>query len=202
MNRYFDLDGRLEANRQHNSHDGEDMEMFKSKYLNRHFEKIQSLDEGLIRLPQPGEIFFLQTEGAFNAFTFVLLIAKRFSIKELSASTYSINRKVIDALMELHDAGKIEKITLLVNDGITSRNPLTMDNLMAMSRTRPNVSVKLAWVHAKVCLMQTHHAHLVVEGSGNWSENAQYEQYTFINCEDTYNFRNKLFTETKYKIAK
>jgi hypothetical protein len=199
MNRYFDLAEASEKNRQGFVDPAEKMDTHVSKYLNKHFEKVSNLEKDLTRLPMPGEVFLLQSEGAFNAFTFVLLICKCFPIKELSASTYSINRKVIDALVELHDSGKIEKITLLVNDGITSRNPVTMDNLMAMAATRPNFTVKLAWVHAKVCLLETHHAHFVVEGSGNWSDNAQYEQYAWFNCKETYDFRNKLFTETKYK---
>lgn len=170
-----------------------------SKYVATHFEKIANLHEDLVRVPMPGELFLLQSDSSFNAFTFVLLVARRTPIRELFASTYSLNRKVVDALIELHDRGAIEQLTLLVNDGMISRNPVTMDNLKAMASTRPNVQVYLAWVHAKVCLMRTHHAHFVVEGSGNWSDNAQYEQYLFGNDEGHYNFRKELFTTTKMK---
>lgn len=170
-----------------------------SKYVATHFEKIANLNEDLVRVPSPGEFFFLQSDSSFNAFTFVMLIAKSFPIKEMYASTYSLNREVVDALMELHDRGAIEQLTLLVNDGMISRNPVTMDNLKGMASSRPNVQVFLAWVHAKVCIIRTHHAHFVVEGSGNWSKNAQYEQYTFANDEGLYNFRKELFTTTKMK---
>ena len=174
-------------------------EMFVSKYLVKHYQKVSSLENDLMRIPTDEEFFFLQSDTAFNAFTFIPFVARHFPIKELYASTYSIGRKVIEALVEMHDKGEIEQITLLVSDSMIKRNPLVIDNLMAMASTRPNLKVLYAWVHAKVCLMRTNEHHFIVEGSGNWSENAHYEQYTFGNCKGLYDFRMKLFTETKLK---
>lgn len=174
-------------------------EVFTSKYLVSHYQKVSSLENDLMRVPTPEEFFFLQSDTAFNAFTFIPLVAKIYPIKELHASTYSISRKVIDALIEMHDKGQIERITLLVSDSMIKRNPLVIDNLMAMAKSRPNVNVLYAWVHAKVCLLATHDSHFVIEGSGNWSENAQYEQYTFANSKGLYDFRMKLFTDSKLK---
>ena len=174
-------------------------ELFVSKYLVKHCQKVSSLENDLMRVPTDEEFFFLQSDTAFNAFTFIPFVAKHFPIKELFASTYSIGRKVIEALVEMHDRGEIEQITLLVSDSMIKRNPLVIDNLMAMATTRPNLKVLYAWVHAKVCLMQTHDHYFVVEGSGNWSENAHYEQYTFANSKGLYDFRMKLFTESKLK---
>ena len=174
-------------------------EVYLSKYLAAHYQKVSSLEKDLMRIPTSEEFFFLQSDTAFNAFTFIPLVAKVFPIKELHATTYSISRKVIDALIELHDKGMIERITLLISDSMIKRNPTVIDNLMAMAQSRPNLTVLYAWVHAKVCLMQTHENYFVVEGSGNWSENAHYEQYTFANSKGLYDFRLKLFTETNLK---
>ena len=174
-------------------------ELFTSKYLAAHYQKVSSLENDLFRIPTQEEFFFLQSDTAFNAFTFIPLVAKVFPIKELHATTYSISRKVIDALIELHDKGMIERITLLISDSMIKRNPIVIDNLMAMAQSRPNLTVLYAWVHAKVCLMQTHENYFVVEGSGNWSENAYYEQYTFANSKGLYDFRLKLFTESNLK---
>ena len=174
-------------------------ELYVSKYLVKHFQKVSSLEKDLMRVPTPEEFFFLQSDTAFNAFTFIPLVAKTFPIKELHASTYSLSRKVIDALIEMHDQGMIERITLLVSDSMIKRNPLVIDNLMGMAMSRPNVTVLYAWVHAKVCLLQTHENHFVIEGSGNWSENAHYEQYVFANSKGLYDFRMKLFTDSKLK---
>lgn len=174
-------------------------EQWESKYVVSHFQKVTKLEESLLRIPTENEHFFLQTDISFNAFTFIPFIAKHFPIKELYASTYSISKKVIEALIEMHDAGIIEKVTLLVSDSMIKRNPLVIDSLMQMAKTRPNLTVLFAWVHAKVCLIKTHEETYVIEGSGNWSENAHYEQYLFANSIGLYNFRMELFTNSKLK---
>lgn len=176
-------------------------EVWMSKYLITHFEKI-AIASDLIKMPTPGEFSFLQSDKAFNAFTFIPLVAKIYPIKQLYASTYSISRKVIDALIELYDSGKIERITLMVSDSMIKRNPITIDNLMAMAKSRPNFEVLYAWSHAKVCLLQTHEDWYVIEGSGNWSENAQYEQYCFANSKELFDFRLNLFTNSELKKYK
>lgn len=174
-------------------------EVFTSKYLAAHYQKVSSLENDLMRVPTKEEFFFLQSDTAFNAFTFIPMVAKLYPIKQLYASTYSISRKVIEALIELHDKGQIERITLLISDSMIKRNPLVIDNLMAMAKSRPNVNVLYAWVHAKVCLLETHDNHYVIEGSGNWSENAHYEQYVFANSKGLFDFRMQLFTTSKLK---
>ncbi len=174
-------------------------ELFISKYLAMHYQKIKSLPEDLLRLPNEEEFFFLQTESSFNAFTFIPLIAKNQGIKELFASTYSINIRVIEALVELHDAGIVEQITLMVSDSLIKRNPTTINHINALISTRPNINLTYSWNHSKVCIMKTQFAHFVVEGSGNWSENALYEQYIFANSKQLYEFRKELFTHSKLR---
>lgn len=172
---------------------------FTSRYLLGHYQKLKTLDRDLGRLPEREEFFFLQTDGAFNAFTFIPFVIRNFAVKELFASTYSVSRRTITALVELYDAGKIDKITLLISDSMQKRNPVTMDLLFGLAKTRPNIDVKFAWVHAKVCLLNTISGKYIIEGSGNWSENAHYEQYVFANSEGLYVFRKELFTDIKFK---
>lgn len=174
-------------------------EHFVSKYLAIHYQKIKSLDKELQRLPNAEEFFFLQSDTSFNAFTFIPLIGKTEAIKELFASTYSISRKVIDALMQLYDQGIIEKITLLISDSLIKRNPATMDYLTAQVSGRANFKVLFTWVHAKVCIAKTTTNYFIIEGSGNWASNALYEQYIFANSKGVYDFRLKLFTECKLR---
>ena len=174
-------------------------ELFVSKYIAAHYQKISNLENDLTRVPTLDEFFFLQSDTAFNAFTFIPMVAKQYPVKELYASTYSISRRAIDALVELHDKGMIEQVTLLISDSMIKRNPVTIDNLMAMTTTRPNFKVIYAWSHAKVCLLKTHDFHFVIEGSGNWAENAHYEQYVFANSKGLYDFRLQLFTNSNLK---
>jgi hypothetical protein len=172
---------------------------FVSKYLVAHYQKIAALDKDLTRLPEEEEFFFLQSDNSFNAFTFIPLICKTVTIKHLYATTYSINKRVITALMELHRQGVVDKITLLVSDTMIRRNPATADLLASANLEYPNLTVLFAWVHAKVCLIETNEANYVIEGSGNWSENAYYEQYVFANSKGLYDFRMQLFTEVEIR---
>ena len=166
---------------------------FESKYLLAHYQNIHKLEQNLQRLPSPEEFFFLQTGSAFNAFSFIPLVCKSESVRRLYASTYSISRKVIDALQELHAKGLVEEITLLISDSMIKRNPMTIDVLNSVAAANGNWKVLFGWNHSKVCLLETATGHYVIEGSGNWSENAAIEQYTFANSKGLFHFRLDLF---------
>lgn len=167
-----------------------------SAYLNHHLGRVSRLDD-LVRLPTEGEIFYLYTENAFNAFTFLPWLAKRYFLEEVFASTYSISRRVVEALQEMQRAGKIGEVTLLISDSMPKRNPQTIENLEAVCRSNANIRAKYYWNHSKVTLvkirLEEYTAHLVLTGSGNWSENAQLEQYTLSNHPEVYQFFKEMF---------
>lgn len=167
-----------------------------STYLNHHLEKIAKVED-LIRIPQEGEVFYIYTENAFNAFTFIPFIAKRYFIQEIFASTYSISRRVVEALQELQQSGKVGEVTLLISDSMIKRNPVTVETLEAVAKVNKNIKTKYYWNHSKVTLikavLEEQEFHLVMEGSGNWSENAQLEQYTITNSKEVYDFFKKMF---------
>lgn len=173
--------------------------VFKSKYIQKHFEKIAHLNKDLQRLPSTEEFFFLQTDNSFNAFTFVPFIARSSTILHLSICTFSISRRVINALIELYDKGFCEQITLMISDSLIKRNPTTMELLASMVESRANFHVKFSWSHAKVTLVKTTDSYFGIEGSGNHSENAHYEQYVFYNSKETYEFREQIFTDVKIR---
>lgn len=170
-----------------------------TKYLNAHFAKIANLKKDLPRLPEEGETFFLQSDKQYNAFTFIPWIIKHETVKHLYVTTYSINKRVIASLIELHTNGDIDAITLLVSDTMLSRNRLVSDLLASIANTHPNITVLFAWVHAKVALVKTEYNHYVIEGSGNWSENAHYEQYIVCNEKNVFSFRMKLITDVEIR---
>lgn len=173
--------------------------VFKSQYIQKHFEKIAYLHEDLKRLPSTEEFFFLQTDNSFNAFTFIPFIAQQHSIQHLYICTYSISRRVIDALIELYDRGFCDRVTLMISDSLIKRNPTTMELLASMISQRGNFEVFFSWSHAKVTLIQTNAHYFGIEGSGNHSENAHYEQYLFYNSKETYEFRKQLFTDVQIR---
>lgn len=167
-----------------------------STYLNHHLEKIAKVED-LIRIPQEGEVFYIYTENAFNAFTFIPFIAKRYFIQEIFASTYSISRRVVEALQEMQQSGKVGEVTLLISDSMIKRNPVTVETLEAVAKVNKNIKTKYYWNHSKVTLikavLEEQEFHLVMEGSGNWSENAQLEQYTITHSKEVYDFFKTMF---------
>jgi hypothetical protein len=72
---------------------------FISQYILTHFERVTNVERDLKRLPEKEEFFGLFSEGQFNAFTFIPFVIKEKTIKQFYLATYSINRKVITALM-------------------------------------------------------------------------------------------------------
>jgi hypothetical protein len=167
-----------------------------STLLNKHTEKIKSVEE-LVRKPTKGEAVYLQTDKAFNAFTFIPYVANTEQIKELSAVTYAVNRQVIDALIHLYDTGKVERINLLVSECLLKRSPLVADYLQSVCKQRTNITVLYAWTHAKVCLIETYENKYIIEGSGNWSANAHFEQYVWTNDDFVFDFRKEIFRNEK-----
>lgn len=167
-----------------------------SAYMQQHVEKIARVED-LLRIPNEGEVFYLYTENAFNAFTFLPWLAKRYFLASVYASTYSISRRVVEALQQMQQGGQIGEITLLISDSMPKRNPTTIDVLNGVVAANPNFQVQYSWNHSKVTLihikLEEQEFHLVLEGSGNWSENAQIEQYTLTNSPEVFHFFRGLF---------
>lgn len=173
--------------------------VLKSKLYMSQCLSITNLKEDLERLPDREEIFFLDTQQAYNAFTFVAFVSEKAVIEEMYVATYSLNMRTIDALVEMHDMGLISKIHLLASDSLLKRNTRTIDYLNGLISSRPNITVQYAWVHAKVCCMKTIEGDFVVEGSGNWSENALLEQYIFLNKKEVFEARKNMILNAKIK---
>ena len=195
MNKFFTLPDKPEIFAGNSASSGS----FVSKYLAAHYQKVSAVKKDIKRLPEREEFFFLQSDNSFNAFTLVPVVLEHQSAKSMFVTTYSINKRVINALVELHNTGLVDEITLLISDTMLRRNPVTTDLLASINKSYANINVLFAWVHAKVCLIETKDAHYVIEGSGNWSENAYYEQYLFANCANLFAFRKKLITEVQIR---
>lgn len=170
---------------------------FTSRYLNKHLQLLKNLPDELQRFPDPGEIFFMQTLQAFNAFTFMEKIAEAYYIEELVATTYSVSMRVLEGLQELQRKGKIGKIKLLISDSMMSRNNKVTDALDAWAMADENVKLVYTWNHSKITMAKCGDDHFCIEGSGNWSENACYEQYIFYNDKEVYEFRKQILYSCK-----
>jgi len=166
-------------------------EQLSTKFWAMHTERIESLKK-LINIPGENECTFLWTLNSFNAFTFVPFCISHFGhIDELYLSTYTISRRIADALIKQIDLKAIDNVHVLVAESLKFRMPQVIDHLNALITTRPQLHIEYGWNHSKVTCIRCGNNYLVLEGSGNWGENAQFEQYILTNSKEIYEFRKK-----------
>jgi hypothetical protein len=161
------------------------------QFLSAHSARIESIKQLVGQPPAPGCAWFLWTLNSFNAFTFIpYLLKEHGAIERLTITTYTINRRIADALFRLMDTGKVHHLTLFISESLKFRMPKVVDHLAVLQAQRPHMlSIIYAWNHSKVALALCGEHHYVIEGSGNWSENARHEQYLFLNSAEVYQFR-------------
>ena len=166
-------------------------EQLTTQFWQMHAERIESLKK-LVSIPQPEQCTFLWTMKSFNAFTFIPFCLSHFGrIDEIYLSTYTISRRIADALIRQVDAGKIGSVHVFVAESLKFRMPQVIDHLNAHLMSRPMIRIDYGWNHSKVTCVRCGENYLVLEGSGNWGENAQFEQYVLINSKKVYEFRKK-----------
>ena len=191
-NRFFDIEDIRTAKKD----PGENSSVLRDNFLQLHEFRVETLKELAGRLPAPGEMFALWTLKSFNAFTVIPFLIKECGrIDLLCISTYTINRRIIDSLIKKMDHGTILQVKLFISDSLKYRMPRVVDHLSSMISTRSErISAHYGWNHSKITLAMAGDQYFVMEGSGNWGENAQYEQYTFFNDRRLYDFRMNCIT--------
>lgn len=159
-------------------------------FISEHMQKIDGLKELAGKVPEPGEIIFLWSVKSFNAFTFLPYLIKVYGkIEQVHISTYSMNKRISEALLRLLQKELVGQIEVLIADSIRHRMPKVVDILESMTAAHPNLTVRYAWNHSKVMLVRCGDNHFVIEGSGNFSENSRNEQYIWLNNKRVYEFR-------------
>ncbi|MCX6270503.1 MAG: hypothetical protein NTU44_04645 [Bacteroidetes bacterium] len=171
--------------------------ILKDHFLDVHLAKVETLKQLLGAVPNEGEVYFLWTLNSFNAFTFIpYLVKTQGAIQELIITTYSISTRILNALAHYLEKRRIEQVHLVISDSVKFRLPKVQEQLVILCNQRPGqFTVTYAWNHSKITLMKTKNGHFLVEGSGNFSENAQHEQYIFLNNIKIYEFRKASIDE-------
>ena len=181
-NEYFnlsDLEAELSKNRRF-------LDAFEVEML----FKVDSLKNLMGRLPRRGEIFFIETMKSFTAFTFIVHVLKAVGyINHVYIATYSTNERIINALMRYKEKGQLGTIHLHISETLKFRMPEVYDRLISL-RDEGELELSFAWTHKKVTCMDTPEGAFVVEGSGNYGENALQEQYVFLMSDKVYEFRS------------
>lgn len=163
-----------------------------------HYRKARELDELCIR-PKPGEQWRLVTEKQFNAYAAILsTISAGLYVDEMYLSIYRINQPTVLSLIELIEEGKIKKANFLISDffNATKRPEKWANQLRQFATNHPNCRHAYINTHAKIlCMLTSSGDHIVLEGSGNMSDNARIEQYLYENNKETYDFHSQWMTE-------
>lgn len=169
-------------------------DMSDSRLYSRRFEimltfKLNSLKELCGRLPQDNEAFFVETKKSFTAFTFIVYLIKHAGrVNHLYIATYSTNERIINALLRWREKNLIGSIHLHISETLKFRMPKIYDRLMQLHQSG-ELELSLAWSHKKITCLDTSSGFFVVEGSGNYGENAMEEQYVFLKNKEVYEFR-------------
>lgn len=162
-------------------------------------QRLKYLNE-ILRLPEKDEHFRLITHNAFNAFSWIDFLCDKFtSFEEVYITSYNFGEAPINILFEKFDSGIFEKLRLVISESIRFRMPKRFFQLKEGVEQRKDKNLKMAgvWNHSKIILMRPKlaEAYFVIEGSGNFSENAYIEQYSFDNSEQIYNFHRSWIDE-------
>lgn len=169
-------------------------EMSDARLYSRRFEltqtmKVNTLKELCGRLPGNNEVFFIETKKSFSAFTFIVYLMKYAGqVRHLYVATYSTNERIINALLRWHGKGLIGTIHLHMSETLKFRMPQVYARLLKLHE-EGTITLTLAWSHKKVTCLDTGRGYYVVEGSGNYGENAMEEQYVFLKSKEVYEFR-------------
>lgn len=163
--------------------------LYSARFERLHFFRIQNLKELCGRMPDEEELFFIETKKSFNAFTFIVYLIRHAGVIEnLFIATYSINDRIINSLMRWKDNGLIYNVEIEISASIKFRMPHIYERLNLLAKNN-KIAVTYEWTHRKVTCIKTTSGMFVVEGSGNYGENAMLEQYIFCKSKKVYEFR-------------
>ncbi len=178
-----------------------------NKYKELHYNKIENVKKDL-NLPEKGEIIKIRVQRAYNAFTFILAIKEKYDIiDELDILTFNINEKTLLTIFDWIEKNELKKFSLCVSESVKSRMPKRVElikNLYTKNKNK-NILIAFVWNHAKIALIKAGGNYYVIEGSGNYSDNEEVEQYIFENNKDSYDFdKNNLIPHllNKAKLQK
>lgn len=142
-----------------------------------------------IKLPKKDQTLCIRTQSQINALSiFLQIIENESSIEFLSVQSYTFNEKTLFTLYDLLEQKKIKKLQILMTETASFRIPKIYKLLKELFSKRKDCNLCFYWIHSKVHLVETKNNKYVIDGSGNFSMNAQVEQYNIFNSDKLFNF--------------
>lgn len=156
----------------------------------RSFQIADSLDN-LCPRPKEGEQYRIITEKSFNAYAFICSLLEE-GIEDLHLAIYRINEPTVISLMAMLDDGRIRRASFIISSFFnqTKKPEKWADMLAGYCQQHPDrTSFAYLHNHAKIaCVRTSKDECFVFEGSGNMSDNARIEKYTYEQSREVYQF--------------
>jgi hypothetical protein len=180
----------------------QDLNKFKKENITQDLNEVKSIalnnleffsqvlkSKGKIDIPKKDSVLAIRTQSQLNAFSiFLQFIEKYGHIDFLQLQTYTIDEKTIYTLLELLNQGKIKQLQIVMTETAIFRIPKIYKLLKDLFSEKQNVNLCFYWVHSKVHLIKCGNDKYVIDGSGNFSMNAQVEQYNIFHSEKMFDF--------------
>jgi len=153
------------------------------------------LEDFLTRLPDDGETMHIVSNGKFDYYSFVKVVANRMgTVDKFYGSTWTMNRDNVRDLLERFDRGQIKQITIFTGTYFKRRETSVYATVLngLVERGQRFLCFKN---HAKVMLFEGNGAYYVCEGSANFTANPRLEQNILVRSKELYEFHQRWMEE-------
>ena len=162
------------------TNDMEKTQIIANDFLEANFQILKKKE--ILNFPKENSMICVRTQSQMNFFSFFIMFIEKYGhINYLSIQTYTFNEKTVYALKKLVDDGKIKKLQIVMTETANFRIPKIYRLLKELFSEHENCNLVFYWVHSKVNLIKCKDDYFVLDGSGNFSMNAQVEHYNIIN---------------------
>jgi hypothetical protein len=174
-------------------------EKAKMRSKNRAFLRKENAENIINEIGQikEDESYELITNGQSNAGGFYEVIRDKWeSVDELLLATWIINRQYVEMIKADLDSGKLKKVIFIISNRMAQLGHHKGNfNLLKSYSNNTNFILRVVNSHSKTFSMTNGKDYIVVEGSGNWSENPRIENYRISNSKSGHEFRKEWMTE-------
>lgn len=148
----------------------------------------------LRKLPKLNESLHTIISATYSMWEIIpaLLAHRRSPLLDLTITTLSYGKKNAEELLELIDARRVRRCTLVVSHFFKAQNQGLYDSLVPELLKRRGHRVLACRNHSKLLLCRfADGTHYVCEGSANLRSNSNLEQLTLTNCPRLYRFHRR-----------
>ena len=180
----------------------QELNTFKKENITQDLDEVKSIaldnlkffqqilkSKGRIEIPKKNEVLSIRTQSQLNAFSLILQFVEKYGeIDFLQIQTYTIDEKTVFTLYELLNSGKIKQLQIIMTETAVFRIPKIYKLLKELFSEHEKCNLCFYWVHSKVHLIKCGNDKFVIDGSGNFSMNAQVEHYNIFHVDSMFDF--------------